>query len=361
MVEFSPYIGSIDGIGIQLHWSFLLLLLFILLASAYYFVIWVLLFVCVLVHELTHSITSRRNGIAVRKIILYPFGGGSVIDFEKVKPEMEFRISIVGPISSLLLAALFGMVAIYAPAGMIRYTVQLLFLLNVFLGVFNLLPWLPLDGGRALRSYLQETRSYYDATKSAVMVSNVISGLFIVGTVVYAALIPSTFFNKEFIVLWDVMLAMFIYTGARSELQDAFVKDNISGLSAGDAVSRSYVEVKESTTIPQLYRTMLRHHTHVVLFKEGDAVKAVSNLSLDKMPWKGRALRSVKPLGVEIPQMRYGAQLYNAIEKMRSYETSIVAVMKGNRIVGVLLAPHVESVVSLYLSHKKARQGRAKP
>jgi Zn-dependent protease len=360
MVEFSPYIGSIDGIEIQLHWSFLLLLLFILLVSAYYFVIWVLLFVCVLIHELTHSVTSRRNGVAVKKIILYPFGGGSVIDFNKVNPEIEFRISIVGPISSLLLAALFGVAAIYAPAGMIRYTLQLLFLLNIFLGVFNLLPWLPLDGGRALRSYLQERMSYYDATKAAVKVSNVISGLFIVGTIVYVALIPGTFTYKEFIVLWDVLLAMFIYTGARAEMQNAFVKENISSLRVGDAVSKSYVEVKGSTTIPQLYKTMLKYHTHVVLFRDGDAIKAVSNLSLDKMPWKGKAMASVKPLGVEVPQMRYGERLYGAMEKMQTYETGIVAVMRGNRLVGVLLAPHVESVVSLYLSHKKAMPDSAK-
>lgn len=217
MVELSPYIGSIDGIRIQLHWSFILLLLLILTLSAYYFLIWVLLFVCVLIHELTHSITSRRNGIAVKKIILYPFGGGSVIDFEKVKPETEFRISIVGPISSLLLAAVFGILAVYSPAGIVRYTVQTLFELNVFLGVFNILPWLPLDGGRALRAYLQEKRSYFEATRIAVLASNAITALFIVGTFVYVLLIPGTFFYKEFIVLWDVVLGLFVYSGAKAD------------------------------------------------------------------------------------------------------------------------------------------------
>ena len=113
MADFSPYMGSIDGIRIQLHWSFILLLLLILILSWYYFLIWVMLFACVLAHELTHSITSRRNGIAVKKIILYPFGGGSVIDFEKVSPKTEFRISIVGPLSSLMLAAIFGILAIF--------------------------------------------------------------------------------------------------------------------------------------------------------------------------------------------------------------------------------------------------------
>ena len=354
MAELSPYMGSIDGIRIQLHWSFILLLLLILFLSAYYFLIWIFLFICVLIHEMTHSITSRRNGIAVKKIILYPFGGGSVIDFEKVSPEAEFRISIVGPIASLLLAAVFGILAIYSPAGIVRYTVQTLFELNVFLGVFNILPWLPLDGGRALRSYLQEKRSYFDATRIAVQISNAVTALFILGTFVYVLLIPGTFLYKEFVVLWDITLGLFIYGGAKSELQNAYVKDNVSELRAGDAMSKNYVEVNRSMTIPQLYRTMLKHRTNVILYREGSIVKAVSDLTLDKMPWKGKALKDVMPLGKEIPQIQYNAQLFSAIDRMRTEETGMVAVMKGRQLAGVLLAQHVESVIALYLSHKRA-------
>src|SRR5271170_3744124 len=113
MVDLSPKIGSIGGIDIQLHWTFIMLLIFILFLSFYLFVIWVLLFVCVLIHELVHSITSKRNGIKVKKIVLYPLGGGSIIDFEKVSPEIEFRISIVGPIASLLIAMIVGILTIY--------------------------------------------------------------------------------------------------------------------------------------------------------------------------------------------------------------------------------------------------------
>ena len=109
MADFSPHIGRIFGIDVELHWSFILLLVVILFLSLYYFIIWALLFVFVLLHELVHSVTSRRNGVNVKKIILYPFGGGSVIDFENVTPEVEFRISIVGPLASLLIAALLGM------------------------------------------------------------------------------------------------------------------------------------------------------------------------------------------------------------------------------------------------------------
>ena len=79
MADFSPHIGRIFGIDVELHWSFLLLLIVILLLSFYFFVLWVLLFLFVLLHELVHSVTSIRNGVKVKKIVLYPFVGGSVI------------------------------------------------------------------------------------------------------------------------------------------------------------------------------------------------------------------------------------------------------------------------------------------
>ena len=188
----------------------------------------------------------------------------------------------------------------------------------------------------------------------AVLASNAITALFIVGTFVYVLLIPGTFFYKEFIVLWDVVLGLFVYSGAKAELQNAYIKDNVSGLHASDAMSESYVEVNKGTTIPQLYRTMLKHRTNIILYREGSAVKAVSNLTLDRIPWKDRALADVKPLGKEIPQIQYGAKLFGAIDKMRTEETGMVAVMKGKRLVGILLAQHVESVIALYLSHKRA-------
>ncbi|MGI0133927.1 MAG: site-2 protease family protein, partial [Candidatus Micrarchaeaceae archaeon] len=245
MVDLSPYVGSIAGIRIQLHWSFILLLVGIfLLTSPYLFLIWVLLFACVLVHELAHSLLAKRNGIPVKKIILYPFGGGSVIDFEKVNPSMEYRISIIGPVSSLALALVFGAASLYAPSGTVQSTLYLLFVLNVFLGVFNILPWFPLDGGRALRSYLQKTRSFFTATKIAVNVSKVVTILFIIGTVIYVALIPGTFVYKEFVVLFDIIIGMFIYGGAQSELRLAYVKTNITKLKARDAISRNFTVVK---------------------------------------------------------------------------------------------------------------------
>ncbi|HUY69973.1 MAG TPA: site-2 protease family protein [Candidatus Baltobacteraceae bacterium] len=360
MADYSPYIGSIDGIKIQLHWSFVLLLAIVLVLSIqapFLAVIWVLLFACVLVHELTHSITSKRNKIAVKKIVLYPFGGGSIIDFENVTPEVEFRISIVGPIASLVLAGVFGLAAIFTPGGFIHYTLQILFILNLLLGVFNILPWFPLDGGRALRSYLQERTSPFRATTNAVRISNIITGIFIAGTIFYAVLIHGyTLAYREFIILWDVIIALFIYTSAKQELRAAYIRENIKGLKVSDVISRTYTMASRDTTIAKLYKMVLKANAHIIIYREGSAMKALSEASIDQIYKRGRPSHVIGKFGVEIPKVEYGMDLYKAIERMRNYNVGVAAVLRGGKIVGVLLAPHIESVIALHISGRKARQ-----
>ncbi len=353
MADFSPTIGKIFGIKVELHWSFILLLVFILFLSFYFFLLWVMLFVCVLVHELIHSITSKKNGIKVNKIVLYPFGGGSIIDFENVSPEIEFRISVVGPIASLLLAAIFGIMNLYTPAGMVRTTLQTLFILNVFLGVFNLLPWLPLDGGRALRSYLQKTRSVFDATKIAVMSSNVVTVLFVCGTIIYAILVRGqSFLYREMVVVLDVAVAMFIYSGAKYELQSAFVKENTTGLRAIDAATKNYIIVSGKSDTRQLYRTILKNKASIVLLRKEGGVEVLSNSSLQKLLKNPTYTNGLSRFGVPIPSVSYNAKLYSVMERMRSEGSNIAAVMKSGKIAGVLLMPHAESIIALHISQK---------
>ena len=355
MADFSPTIGSLFGIKIELHWTFILLLLFILFLSLYFFLLWVMLFVCVLAHELIHSITSKINKIKVSKIVLYPFGGGSIIDFENVTPAIEFRISIVGPIASLLLAVFFGIINIYTPAGIVRVTIQTLFVLNLFLGVFNLLPWLPLDGGRALRSYLQRTRSFLDATKIAVKSSNLITVLFVAGTIAYAVLAHGyTILYREFIVIVDVMIALFIYSGARYELQSAFIKENITELKASNAMTKNYVVVSGDMDTEQLYSTMMKKRAGIVIFKRNGNIEMISNNSLQKLMKNPSYKGKIENFGTPIMSIEYNTKLYSAIERMRSEGTGIAAVTKHGSVVGILLPQHAESVIALHIS-KKAR------
>src|SRR6266566_3987166 len=165
-------IGKIAGIDIDIHvsWIIILVLLTVSLAtgwfpqlypgwsSATYWVVSLisalLLFVSVLLHELAHSLVARRRGLTVKNITLFIFGGVSNIEQEPKSPGVEFQMAVVGPLTSLLIGAICYLLLL--PLRGTRSPLEgILFYLavtNILLGVFNLIPGLPLDGGRVLRS-----------------------------------------------------------------------------------------------------------------------------------------------------------------------------------------------------------------
>jgi len=113
----------------------------------------VLLYGSVLVHELSHSVVARAFGLPVRRILLYPLGGFSEIEREPPTPGQEFLVSAAGPFISLVLAAVgFGLARAFHPGGVPGVLLGQLVIANLLVGIFNMLPGLPLDGGRMLRA-----------------------------------------------------------------------------------------------------------------------------------------------------------------------------------------------------------------
>lgn len=236
-------IGRLLGIDVELHWTFILLMAASLLLSTYLFLLLALLFVCVLIHEIAHCITCLRNGVKVKKIILLPIGGASIIDDAGLSPDVEFNVAISGPLMSLFLGCLFGLLVIFAPPGLATQILQFLFLMNIFLGVFNLMPAFPTDGGRVFRSYMERRHDEYEATMLTVTASKYVLVLFVLGSVAYLMVIGASLFNIEFILLWDLLIAFYLYGGAISEKQMAELKKEAGGLSVRGAVSRHFVFV----------------------------------------------------------------------------------------------------------------------
>ncbi len=361
MAGASPNIGSIYGIPIELHWTFILMMLLALAISVNLFIIFVLLFVCVFLHELAHSVTAIRNNISVKKIILYPLGGGSMIDMDEVPPRLEFMIAIAGPVSSFLLAFIFGIAVIFIPAGTIELFVQLLFILNLLLAVFNILPWFPLDGGRVLRSWLEKKRDFLSATKLTVNISNAIIVLFVIGTIAFVAVENGySLLYKEFIVLWDVFIAVFLYGGAKAELQGAYVKEYTSGIKVSTAVSKNYTMLKGRPKLYDIYKAVMKSHTHIVLFRENGKIYIVSRLPRSMLT--GGSINNIDVGKISMPLSEFdaNAQIYSAYSKMQSEGTSIAAVMKRGRFAGIVQMQHMESVISLHLAHTRGNSKNVK-
>ena len=188
-MKLSFKIGSAWGIPIELHLTFILLILAVLGLAVYFkdiysFILVVFLFVFVFFHELAHSVVARRHGIKVRKIVLYPIGGVSEIEEIPENPSIEWRMAISGPLTSIVLGAvLVGInyalptkIPSFTPSSVIFSTGNILLdlgYLNLLLGAFNLIPAFPMDGGRVFRALLAERMKFSKATKYAAYIGRI--------------------------------------------------------------------------------------------------------------------------------------------------------------------------------------------
>jgi len=207
-------LGRIAGIGVHLDWSWLVTSLLILWNVSSFVVpqadpggsiteylglgiaASLLFFFSILAHELAHALVARSRGVSVRRITLYIFGGATSLEDEPRTPESEFRIAIAGPLTSLLLRVAYVLIANFgrfppmeaffnpqhAAPGMsaVSAVFQWLGPLNILIGLFNLLPGFPLDGGRVLRSVLwARSGDLRIATQSAILAGQILSGALI--------------------------------------------------------------------------------------------------------------------------------------------------------------------------------------
>lgn len=371
MVSLSPNVGKIAGITIQIHWTLVALLVIALLTPLvpgvgfYLLIVVVLLYVSVLLHELTHSLVSKRNHIRVKKIILLPIGGASIIDINKVKPDVEFKIAVSGPLASIALGVIFGIIWFYVPTtGLLNRVLLFMFEINLLLGVFNLLPGFPLDGGRVLRSYLQRKHSFMESTRIAVKASNWVVVALIVGTIAYAALLPNaTFLTREFVVFWDVIIALFLYDGAKAELQAAIVKGYTDRMSAADMASSNYIVVEPGMRTDSLYKAMLDSGARVVLLKKGKRLMKASERQLAKLMEEQSTItnKSEPYFTSEVPRIRRTERLSEAIDQMRNDEVDTIAITRNGRLSGVLYAPYVEAALQMRLSRAQREEKGTHP
>jgi Zn-dependent protease len=208
--------GSFFGIPVRIHFTFpLILVAFGVeagLRGGWMEALWAVslilaVFVCVVLHELGHSLQVRRYGIDVRDIILLPIGGMARAERIPEDPKQEIIVAISGPIVNFALALVF-FVIVSARGGRWDFEndfVANLLVINIVLGVFNLSPAFPMDGGRILRGVLAMRMNYLDATRRAKNIGQVIAILFVV----------IGFVDTHFIML--PLIAVFIFFGGITE------------------------------------------------------------------------------------------------------------------------------------------------
>lgn len=252
-------VGRIAGIPIRLHVSWFLVAVLITwsLAAGYFpleypgwqpatylivgVVTAVLFFASVLLHELGHSVVALREGVPVKSITLFIFGGVAEIRREPETPGAEFRIAIAGPLSSLGLAALFGGAgALLADTAPLAAPLAYLARINLLLVAFNMIPGFPLDGGRVLRAALWAFRgSYRDATRWASWAGRGVAlGLIVLG--VSQMLLGGGLANG----VWYVFIGWYLNGAAASSYEQVRLRDALSGVKARNVMTQ------ECATVP---------------------------------------------------------------------------------------------------------------
>lgn len=344
-------IFEIFGIGVELHWTFILMLAFIyLLLGPAYLLLIVLLFICVLVHELSHSFTALRNDVKVSAIILLPFGGASIIEDAHLNPLKEFNIAIVGPLTSLVLGGIFGLIVIFTPSGPFTLIFQLLFLINVLLGVFNLLPAFPMDGGRVLRSYLQRKHDLYKSTMITAKVTKYILALIIIGSLVYLFLGSGVSFAvKEVDLLLDLVIVVFLYGGMTAEEQNVKIRKEAHGLTLRSAISKRYVVVDAKTNMRKLYSIIQKKKEYTLLTKIDGKFSIINLMGKDVMAKSN----SITKLAVPIPNIPVNTNVADALFKLETSDYGIAAITNGDKLLGITTARNLRTLISLHIISKK--------
>lgn len=271
-------IGSVWRIPIELHLTFILLIVAVLGLSVYYhqiysFILIVFLFAFVLFHELAHSIVARRFDIKVRKIILYPIGGVSEIEEIPENPRIEWRMAFAGPLTSLILgAALIGInfalpvKLIFAPSSVVISTGNLVLdlgYLNLLLGAFNLLPAFPMDGGRVLRALLAERMKFTDATKYASYIGRILG----IGMAVFGIVFPS-----EFLL---IVVGVFVYVGASEEAEQTIVSTTLANVRVKDVMQSEIGSVRLDQTLEETFEVMFKSRYHDALVEKDGVFQGI--------------------------------------------------------------------------------------
>jgi Zn-dependent protease/CBS domain-containing protein len=370
-------LGKIFGIDISIDWSVLFLLLLITwnLGAGLFpelhpdwgpalnwgtaLVAAILFAGSILAHELSHSLVARARGIPVTSITLFIFGGVSNIAREPSSPGAEFLIAIVGPLTSIVLGLIFvllggmGFVGPFRglgnPTGLIAQLnpVQTILLylgpVNVLLGLFNLIPGFPLDGGRVLRSILwAASNNLRQATRWASWVGQVVAWLFIVGGIamVFGADIP--FFGTGFISgLWLAFIGWFLNNAAHQSYQQVVVHDLLQGVPV-ERLMRS-----NAPTVPSNISVATLVHDHIIgtderAFPVMDGERLAGLVSLEdvrRVPreaWERTSVSQIMTPADKLVTANPRQDAASALDGLAQKDVRQLPVLKEGRLVGMV-------------------------
>jgi Zn-dependent protease/CBS domain-containing protein len=353
-VNSSFSLGRIAGIRIGIHWSWLVVFVLIVwslasavfpsqndgLSDATYLAMAIaaalLFFASILLHELGHAFQARRDGMEIEGITLWLFGG--VAQFKGMFPSAgaEFRIAVAGPLVSLGLGVVFLAIAVLSKtAEAVDGVAAWLGYINLMLLVFNLLPALPLDGGRVLRSVLWGARDDFRwATRVSANIGRGFGFLFIAGGIALFV------FANSFSGAWLAFIGWFLLGAASAELQYLAARDALGGLYVRDLMVRDPATVRQSLTLGDFMDDVVhsRRYTTYPVVDNGHVVGLLPFRCVAQVPrseWDARTVQDCMLPVDEVPVLDEDDQLVEIVDEL-GQGPGRGLVLEGDRLVGLL-------------------------
>jgi Zn-dependent protease/CBS domain-containing protein len=356
LVKWSLRIGQVAGIGIYVHATFSLLLIW---AALHFWtrtgslghtllgVVFILsLFVCVVLHELGHALTARRFGIKTHDITLLPIGGVARLERMPDKPMQELVVALAGPAVNVVIAGVL-FVGLAATGGLRAAGdldplqtpfFQSLMLLNVMLVLFNLLPAFPMDGGRVLRALLATRLPYVKATRIAASIGQGMAVVFgLVGLFVSP---PNPLL---------LLIALFVWIGAAQEAGAAELRSGLEGVAVRDAMLTEFRTLAPADTLRRAAELILAGSQHDFPVVDGGRVVGIltRRILMAALAERDRdtavsdiMARDFKVLGADEP-------LVEAASRLQNSELQTLPVLAHGELAGLLTPENVGEYVMI--------------
>ena len=319
----------------------------------------VLFFGSVLVHELAHAVVAQARGIRVQDITLFLFGGATRARVESRGPGDEFLIALVGPLTSGLLAALFGIVAGLGRDALstpLTGTFGYLAWTNLLLAGFNLVPGFPLDGGRLLRSAIwKATGSLSRATRIASVSGQAVGWLLVAGGVAF--LLAGDLAGG----IWFAFIGWFLVQAARSSYQELQLQQLLRGVEAEDVMAGDLLRIPPELSLQDAVDDYFMRYDHsgFPVEEQGRTIGLLTLRGVRRVPreqWPTRRVRDhMVPLGDQVV-VAPDARMDGVLGKLQDGEAGRVLVVQDGEVVGII----TPSDLTRWLRRSRALEGSAR-
>ena len=366
-MKWSFKLGQVAGIGVFVHWSFILLIAYVVylyvsqgggFAEVVHGILFVLaIFGCIVLHELGHALMARRFGIQTRDITLLPIGGVARLERMPENPVQELWVALAGPAVNVVIAIVlfvvlglwFGL-ALFSDLRVLSDTLMAggsfllpVMLANVALVVFNLVPAFPMDGGRVLRALLAQTIDYVRATRIAARIGQTLAVLFgILG-----------FFHNPF---W-LFIALFVYLGAEQEAHMVRVRSVMRGVPIREAmVTRFRTVAPEEPLSSVIGELVAGGQQDFPVMDEDRLVGMLTRKDLLAAIAEGKhAVPIADVMRRDCRMVDEAEMLDNTFQRMREGECRTVPVLREGKLVGLVTLENVGEWMMIQSALRKAR------